>query len=211
VSNWWPSGGPAAARSREAMMRRARNHFVAQDVLAVDTPALSQYAVTDTNIESLAVSAVDGRKCFLHTSPEFCMKRLLAAGYPDIYSICRVFRDGEAGKHHAAEFTMVEWYRLGFDLGEIVDDTTRFIASCLDFPKLADSAVRFDFADAFQEFAGIDVIDSSLDDLAARCDADERLRAAVGSDKDAWLDLHSALPGKPGSAGKALPGRRTIR
>ena len=189
MSNWWPSGGPAAARSREAMMQRARHHFVAQDVLAVDTPALSQYAVTDTNIESLAVSAGDGRKYFLHTSPEFCMKRLLAAGYPDIYSICRVFRDGEAGKHHAAEFTMVEWYRLGFDLGEIVDDTTRFVASCLDLPKLADSAVRFDFADAFQEFAGIDVIDASLDDLAARCEADEQLRAAVGSDRDAWLDL----------------------
>ncbi len=189
MSNWWPSSGPAAARSRQAMMQRARDHFVARDVLAVDTPTLSQFAVTDTNIESLAVSARSDRKYFLHTSPEFCMKRLLAAGYPDIYSICRVFRDGEAGQHHAAEFTMVEWYRLGFDLGEIIDDTTRFIATCLDLPKLADSAVLFDFADLFREFAGVDFIDASIDDLASRCNADERLRAAVGADKDAWLDL----------------------
>jgi lysyl-tRNA synthetase class 2 len=189
MSKWWPSSGPAAARSREAMMQRARDHFVAQDVLAVDTPALSQYAVTDTNIESLAVSARNDRKYFLHTSPEFCMKRMLAAGYPDIYSICRVFRDGEAGQHHAPEFTMVEWYRLGFGLRQIVDDTTRFIASCLDVPMLADSAVLLDFADVFEEFAGVDFIDASIDDLASRCNADERLRAAVGVDKDAWLDL----------------------
>ncbi len=189
MSDWWPSSGPAVARSREAMMRRARDYFVAQDVLAVDTPALSQYAVTDTNIESLAVSARNGREYFLHTSPEFCMKRLLAAGYPDIYSICRVFRDGEAGQRHAPEFTMVEWYRLGFELAEIVDDTTRFIATCLDLPTLANSVVRFDFADVFREFAGIDVTDASLDDLAKCCGADERLRAAIGTDKDAWLDL----------------------
>ncbi len=189
MSNWWPTGGPAAARSREAMMRRARNYFVAQEVLAVDTPALSQYAVTDTNIESLAVSSRNGGKYFLHTSPEFCMKRMLAAGYPDIYSICRVFRDGEMGHRHAPEFTMVEWYRLGFELSQIVDDTTRFIATCLDLPALENSVVRFDFADIFQEFAAIDVIDTSIDDLAKCCGADERLRATIGTDKDAWLDL----------------------
>jgi len=171
------------------MMRRARDYFVAEDVLAVDTPALSQYAVTDTNIESLAVSAGNGRKYFLHTSPEFCMKRMLAAGYPDIYSICRVFRDGEVGQRHAPEFTMVEWYRLGFDLGQVIDDTTRFVAACLDLPTLAKNVVRFDFTDVFQEFAGINVINASIDDLATRCDADEGLRAAIGTDKDAWLDL----------------------
>jgi lysyl-tRNA synthetase class 2 len=189
MSDWQPSGGPAAARSREAMMRRARDYFIAQDILAVDTPALSQYAVTDANIESLAVSTRNGRKYFLHTSPEFCMKRLLAAGYPDIYSICRVFRDGEAGQLHAPEFTMVEWYRLGFELSQIVDDTTHFIATCLDLPALASSVVRFDFADIFQEFAAIDVTDTSIDELAKCCGADERLRAAIGTDKDAWLDL----------------------
>jgi lysyl-tRNA synthetase class 2 len=189
MSDWQPSGGPTAARSREAMMRRARDYFVAQDILAVDTPALSQYAVTDVNIESFAVSTRDGGKYFLHTSPEFCMKRLLAAGYPDIYSICRVFRDGEAGQVHAPEFTMVEWYRLGFELSQIVDDTTRFISTCLDLPTLASSVVRFDFADIFQEFASIDVTDTSVDDLAKCCGADERLRATIGTDKDAWLDL----------------------
>jgi len=189
MNDWLPSGGPAAARSREAMMHRARDYFVAQDVLAVDTPALSQYAVTDANIESLAVSTRNGREYFLHTSPEFCMKRLLAAGYPDIYSICRVFRDGEVGELHAPEFTLVEWYRLGFELGQIVDDTTRFIATCLDLPTLANSVVRFNFADVFQEFAAIDVTDTPVDDLAKCCGADERLRAAIGTDKDAWLDL----------------------
>ena len=114
MTNWRPASGPQAAVSRAAIMRRVREYFLAEGVLEVDTPALSPFAVSDVQIESLSVteSTIGGQPLYLHTSPEFCMKRLLAAGYPDIFSICRVFRDGEAGLKHQPEFTMIEWYRL---------------------------------------------------------------------------------------------------
>ncbi len=158
-------------------------------MLAVDTPALSCAAGSDPNIESLAVRAQAGAGLFLHTSPEFCMKRLLASGYPDIYSICRVYRDGERGERHALEFTMVEWYRLGFELEAIIADTTAFIASCLDRPMLAEPVAAYDYADVFLEFAAIDVHRASIEELAGACAADKQLRTSIGEDRDAWLDL----------------------
>ena len=97
---------------RNQLLQSARDYFAAQNVLAVDTPALGSATVTEPNIESISA----GDAGFLQTSPEYYMKRLLAAGFPDIYSICRVFRDGESGRRHLPEFTLIEWYRLGFDL-----------------------------------------------------------------------------------------------
>ena len=133
MTNWRPASRPQAAASRAAMMRGIREYFLAADVLEVDTPALSPFAVSDTQIESLSVtdSAIGGQPLYLHTSPEFCMKRLLAAGYPDVYSICRVFRDGKEGRQHQPEFTMIEWYRLGMSLTEIVNDTLSLINKAL--------------------------------------------------------------------------------
>ena len=189
MSDWRPSSGPDVARQRAELLRRARDYFDTNDVLAVDTPTLSRSAGSDPNIESLAVRAHDGPALFLHTSPEFCMKRLLASGYPDIYSICRVYRDGERGRRHALEFTMVEWYRLGFGLDAIVADTAAFIAACLGRPQLAESVAAYDYADVVSEFGGIDLYHASIDELAAACKADAELRNAIGTDRDAWLDL----------------------
>jgi lysyl-tRNA synthetase class 2 len=189
MTNWKPSSGPAAAVRRAEMLERARKYFSRSGVIAVDTPALSRYAGTDPNIDSLAVHSKNKQDFFLHTSPEFCMKRLLADGYPDIYSVCRVFRDGECGKHHLAEFTIVEWYRLGFDLKAIIGDTIGFIADCLNEPRLAGSAAQYDFAGAFREFAGIDIFSATLDQLASRCNADASLRSEIGAQRDTWLDL----------------------
>ncbi len=189
MTYWRPSSGQDVAWRRAAMLARARQYFSAQDVLAVDTPAISRFAVSDPNIESLVVRSGGGKNYFLHTSPEFCMKRLLADGYPDIYSICRVFRDGESGRRHAPEFTIVEWYRLGFGLDAIIDDTTTLIATCLEEPRLVDNVVQFEYADAFQKFAGVDVFQVTLDELSYRCADDERLQADIGEDRNAWLDL----------------------
>lgn len=171
------------------MLERARRYFTAQDVLAVDTPALSQYAASDPNIDSLTARAHTDKNLFLHTSPEFCMKRLLASGYPDIYSICRVFRAGEAGRRHSPEFTMIEWYRLGFDLASIIDDTIRFIASCLDLPSLTENVAQYEYAEVFEEFAGVDVFDATIDQLSYVCTADEKLKSEIGVVRSAWLDL----------------------
>ncbi len=173
------------------MMRRAREHFAVANVLEVDTPALSRFAVSDTQIESLEIahSLVSRVPLYLHTSPEYCMKRLLAAGYPDIYSICRVFRDGESGRRHQPEFTMIEWYRIGFGLGEIVDDTLALIANMLGTQRAPGTAVQHDYRDVFRATIGVDPLDASIDELATVAEADADLRAALGDERDDWLDL----------------------
>ena len=134
MSDWQPASGPGPAARRAAMKRRIRTYFEKQHVLEVDTPMLSPYAASDPQIESMEItnSQVSSTPLYLHTSPEFCMKRLLAAEYPDIYSLCRVFRDGESGRHHQPEFTMLEWYRHGMGLDEIIADTIGVIQAALD-------------------------------------------------------------------------------
>jgi elongation factor P--(R)-beta-lysine ligase len=172
------------------MLRRLRASFDAESVLEVDTPTLSTAAVSDVNIESLAVrSKLTEAPLYLHTSPEFCMKRLLASGYPDIYSICRVYRDGELGRRHQAEFTMVEWYRLGFGLADIIANTLEVIAVAMDDPKLTDDVLVLDYISAFIDVSDVDPLQASIDDLANVADADDSLRQALGDARDDWLDL----------------------
>ncbi len=185
MSSWRPSSGVDTARRRAFLLGRARRYFGERGVLEVDTPALSSAAVTDPNIGSLRTD--DG--LYLHTSPEFPMKRLLAAGYPDIYSICRVFRGGESGRLHLPEFTMVEWYRLDFGLDDIIADTVRFIAAVLDREKLQNSVRILDYRDAFLRTLYIDPLKASTETLMRAAAADSRLKASLGDRRDAWLDL----------------------
>jgi lysyl-tRNA synthetase class 2 len=171
---------------RAAMLARARRYFVGQDVLAVDTAALSPSAPTDPHIASMSVQAADS---YLHTSPEFHMKRLLADGYPDIYTICRVFRDGESGRHHLPEFTMIEWYRHAMSLDAIIADTLQLIAAILERPELVNSVSNRDYSSRFADIVAINPLDASIDQLADVVNADEQLRLSLGDDRDAWLDL----------------------
>jgi lysyl-tRNA synthetase class 2 len=171
---------------RAAMLARARRYFAGQDVLAVDTAALSPSAPTDPHIASMSVQAADS---YLHTSPEFHMKRLLADGYPDIYTICRVFRDGESGRHHLPEFTMIEWYRHAMSLDAIIADTLQLIAAVLERPELVNSVSNRDYSSRFADIVAINPLDASIDQLADVVNADEQLRLSLGDDRDAWLDL----------------------
>jgi len=172
------------------MLRRLRAYFDNESVLEVDTPALSSTAVTDIHIESLTVSScLTTSPLFLHTSPEFSMKRLLASGYPDIYSICRVFRDAEVGRGHQPEFTMVEWYRLGFSLDEIIADTITAIAAALDDSTLLGRVASLEYRDAFATACDVDPIDASISDLADATGADAGLRRTLADERDDWLDL----------------------
>ncbi len=188
MSSWRPSSPADVASRRAAMLERIRAYFAEQDVLAVDTPALSAFATSDPNIDNVAAQLATDT-VFLHTSPESSMKCLLAAGYPDIYSICRVFRDGEKGRQHLPEFTLLEWYRLNFGLPEMIADTTALIARCLEQPELGEQFELLDYTRAFQDLAGIDVFATTVDDLATAVSADSSLRSAIGADRNAWLDL----------------------
>ncbi len=172
------------------MLRRLREHFEHSAVLEVATPALSPAAASDVQIESLEVrSELTRAPLFLHTSPEFCMKRLLASGYPDIYSICRVYRDGEAGRRHQPEFTMVEWYRLDFQLDAIIKDALQTIAVALHDPAIATKAVVSDYREVFTRALELDPMTATIEELADAANADSDLRAALGNERDGWLDL----------------------
>ena len=182
------------AARRAELLERTRNYFVANKVLSVDAPSLGLSAPSDPNIQALSVDDSDH---YLHTSPEFYMKRLLAAGYPDIYSICRVFRGGESGRFHLPEFTMVEWYRHSMALDEIVADTVKLIADVLKRPTLEGETRRLDYVTAFLEILDLDPLAATIDELAGAAAADAQLRASIGDDRDAWLDLIMATEISP--------------
>ncbi|MEJ2675825.1 MAG: EF-P lysine aminoacylase GenX [Acidihalobacter sp.] len=128
AQDWPPTASLEALRQRARMLAGIRAFFAHAGVLEVETPALSQAAATDVQIESFAVPAGPGMR-YLHTSPEFPMKRLLAAGSGDIYQICRVFREDEAGRYHNPEFTLLEWYRLGWDAERLAQEVVELIGA----------------------------------------------------------------------------------
>lgn len=189
--SWRPSCDPETGRLRARMLAAAREFFAARGVLEVETPVFSRAAISDPNIESIAaiMRRDPERLVYLRTSPEFCMKRLLAAGWPDIFELGKVFRAGEAGSRHQPEFTMAEWYRLGFGLSDIVRDTTAFIAALLDARHLRGPVDDIDYRDAFLRYAGLDPVAAPIPALAAASGADARLEAALGERRDDWLDL----------------------
>jgi lysyl-tRNA synthetase class 2 len=184
---WRPNSTLEMARARASMRERVHRFFRSRNVLEVGTPALAPTSTTDANIESIRAVA-GGREGFLHTSPEHFMKRLLAAGYPDIYQVCRVFRDGEAGRRHLPEFTMVEWYRIGLSLDEIMAESADLVTDLLVNTPLAPTEYR-EYRAAFETALGIDPLTAEPGEIANALDADEGLRAALGDDRDAWLDL----------------------
>lgn len=194
MSDWRPDCSVERAAERAALIAEVRAWFADAGVLAVDTPALAAKTVTDPRIESLRLT--DGR--YLQTSPEYYMKRLLAAGYPDIYSICRVFRGAESGRRHLSEFTMIEWYRRGMALDAIVDDTTALISAVVGDSRLASEAQRIDYRDAFIEHAGVDPHSATPAALADAAKADDSLVRSLGDDRDAFLDLVLANVVAPG-------------
>ena len=173
------------------MLNRARAFFTERNILEVDTPILSRFAVSDPHIESIEVTLQldPGKSWFLQTSPEYFMKRLLSAGYPDIYEICKVFRDAEAGRYHQPEFTMVEWYRLDFGLNDIMQDALEFITTLVDAKRFDKAPMVLSHAEAFSEFAGIDSSTADIETLAAAAAAGDQLKQSLGDRRDDWLDL----------------------
>jgi elongation factor P--(R)-beta-lysine ligase len=171
------------------MLARARAFFAARRVLEVETPVLSAAGVTDPQIESLSteIRGLPGR-FYLSTSPEFAMKRLLACGSGDIYQLCKVFRDAERGRWHNPEFTMLEWYRLGFDDRALMDEVEALIRELLAPERQLDAADHLSYAEALRMHTGVDAHsagDGELDEAARRFG----IGCAAELDRDAKLDL----------------------
>ena len=193
MSDWRPTAGPAALKGRAAMLAAAREFFAARGVLEVDTPVLSAAATSDPQLESLLTRIAGFAAPFhLATSPEYAMKRLLAAGSGDIYQICKVFRDEERGRWHNPEFTLLEWYRLGFDDARLMSEVEALVGELLSPYRALERAERVTYAAALQRHAGVDAHASSEAELA---DAAARHGIACGAelDRDARLDLLMGL------------------
>lgn len=129
--NWQASASQDMLLLRARLLAQIRKFMQDRAIMEVDTPALSRASTPDPNINSIAASrsiADESRAFYLHTSPEFCMKRLLASGSGPIYQITKVFRDDEAGRLHQPEFSMLEWYRPGFDQHTLMDEVAELLA-----------------------------------------------------------------------------------
>jgi elongation factor P--(R)-beta-lysine ligase len=191
--DWRPTATQAALRQRAALLARTRDFFAERGVLEVETPALSCAAVSDPHIESL-VTHLAGmhHPLYLHTSPEFPMKRLLAAGSGDIYQLCRVFRDAERGRWHNPEFTLLEWYRLGFDDAALMSEVEALSARLLAPQRRLESAERLTYAEALRRHAGVDAHSASERDLE-RAAALHGIDCRADLDRDAKLDLLMGL------------------
>jgi len=192
VSDWRPSATPAALRLRARLYQWLREYFAARGVLEVETPMLSAAGNTDPNIESFRTrfnGHVDAGAAqrWLRTSPEYPLKRLLAAGIGDCYEIARVFRDGEAGGRHNPEFTMLEWYRVGWDHHRLMVEVGEIVRGALALVARPISVRTLGYRELFLEYAGLDphqceesALRRPLAGFAIRDD---------GLTRDDWLDL----------------------
>ncbi len=217
-NSWRPCATPRELRVRATLLAAIRSYFFSQRVLEVVTPAMSRGATTDPNIESFRVlpaspsGQADTASHFLHTSPEFAMKRLLCAGAGDIYQVCSVFRSGEAGVSHNPEFQMLEWYRLGMTTLQLMGDIEGLLADCIsalqvEFPEYSfdhTGFFRIRYYDLLHELTGFsrnslstDAIRQFLQERGIDCPLD-------GSESlDTWLDFLMSLVVMP-----QLPSRR---
>ena len=205
---WWQQENfakkKAALDLRQKVIRAVRKYFEDQDFAEVETPALQVMPCADIHIHGFQTGYFGPdlkheRDYYLHTSPEFDMKKLLVAGVPRLYQICKVFRNAERTRLHAPEFTMLEWYRRGMDYTDIMHDCEKLLCavskatgiSAIKDCYLMHEFERLSVTTAFRNYAGIDLIDC-LDDIATftKAATAQGVRVAPGDD---WSDIFHAV------------------
>jgi lysyl-tRNA synthetase class 2 len=183
VTDWRPGANNAIQRQRAALLADLRNYFAHRGVIEVETPLLCRAGVSDPALENFEVPSGQETR-FLQTSPEYAMKRLLAAGSGDIFQICKAFRREEQGVRHNPEYTLLEWYRLGFDHYQLAREVGELVAAVLERPGWQ----VWSWQGVFQEVLGAGAHCASRDDL------EELALGKVGDipldlDRDGLLDL----------------------
>jgi lysyl-tRNA synthetase class 2 len=163
--SWQPRAKLQVIRERARVYNQIRAFFNNRGCLEVDTPVLMPATSTDANVESIAV-AYDKRSYFLQTSPEFAMKRLLAAGSDSIFQICHAFRQGESGRLHNPEFSLLEWYRVGYDYHQLMDEMELLITT-LSLRQCRFS--RISYKELFSQSLGLDIDQITLENLREHC------------------------------------------
>jgi len=193
----------SSLRLRARLYQGLRAFFAERNVLEVETPVLSAAGNTDPNIESFSTTFVGhvdagARERWLRTSPEFPLKRLLAAGVGDCYELGRVFRNGEAGGRHNPEFTMLEWYRVGWDHRRLAEEVVALVQRALALVDRQAEVRVTSYRQLFLDALGMDPFTASLEALQqplapSNIDPDGLIR-------DDWLDLlitHRLQPAFP--------------
>jgi len=184
--DWRPGAGIEQLRRRAELLATIRRFFAARDVLEVETPLLASTGITDPSIEPLTVergvSLPQSR--YLQTSPEYAMKRLLAAYGDPVFQIARAFRDGEVGSRHNPEFTLLEWYRPGFDHHRLMTEVAELLVACIGDREVQKISYRQLFLDRLQ-LDPFTVPVTQLRQVAGRhLDV-----TSLDGDRDMWLDL----------------------
>ncbi len=207
MNRWQPTAAREALVLRARLNAAIRAFFAERGVLEVETPVLSLAGNTEPNIASFSLQfsgRTDGapRTRWLRTSPEFALKRLLAAGVGDCYELGRVFRDGEAGGRHNPEFTMLEWYRVGWDHLRLLEETVALLRTALALVGRTASLRVLTFRDLYWTQLQLDPHTATLDELRnalgeIRIDPD-------GLSRDDWLDLLMTHRLQPGFAANQL-------
>lgn len=180
---WKPSAPIKNLLQRAKIMTEIRKFFTERGLIEVETPVLSEFGVTDVHLstfktEFIAPFAEQSKTLWLSTSPEYHMKRLIAAGSGAIFQICHVFRNEEGGNKHNPEFTMLEWYRPHFDMYRLINEVDNLLQQILDCPPAESLSYQF----VFQEYVGLDPLSCERQELIAKahahnfpcCDDEER-------------------------------------
>lgn len=187
--DWRPSATLTTLKQRAALLRAVREFFSQRDVLEVDTPLLSRFGVTDLHLENLTteLQAFPKRSLFLQTSPEYAMKRLVAAYQTSIYQLGKVFRDDLVGRHHNPEFTMLEWYRVGFTMTQLIDEVIALLQ--LTLGNL--TVIQLSYQQAFLQTLQLDPLTSTVAEIKAKLSEYSHVAelSARENDRDTLLQL----------------------
>lgn len=176
------------------MLKQVRGFFERRGVLEVETPLLSNAGGTDPNINlfcsTLSDPTYEGGALFLNSSPEFSMKRLLAAGSGSIYQVCKAFRNGESGRNHNPEFTILEWYRSGFELSQLIDEVEALITALIG-ERVSGITERVSYSEVFLRETGVDPLQAEVQEFS-HCAREHNLDEAdvlCGEERGLWLDF----------------------
>lgn len=193
VIDWRPGALRPVLEARAGMLATVRDFFSRHGVLEVETPLAGVAFGTDPHIEPLCTEFTGpgfaaGQSLFLQSSPEFFMKRLLADGSGPIYQVCKAFRNGEAGKLHNPEFTLLEWYRPGFDAAELMREVAQLVCLVLQQPSMP--VAYHSYAELFLQYLDIDIFEQDVEGLREVALGQSLLGAEnLQLDRDGWLDL----------------------
>lgn len=193
-ADWRPTAAPEALCRRAAMLAELRAFFAQRNVLEVETPLLSAETTLDLHLESprseVEAPGFPKRQMYLQTSPELAMKRLLAAGSGSIYQVCKAFRAGERGRWHNPEFTILEWYRVGWDHHRLMREVVALIETLLAGSHRFDDAVYARYGELMNRHAGVDPHDTPTRTLRQAVERSSSPQNAGDLDRD---DLLSRL------------------